>query len=344
MNKLINTLLKKEKFSNPPIWIMRQAGRYLPEYREIRSNVKNFLELCYTPNLASEVTLQPIRRFDFDAAIIFSDILVIPDALGIKVEFVKNEGPKLEKISNSFYLKRLKTDNIKTHLQPVFEALALTKSKLDTEKALIGFSGSPWTLACYMVEGGGSKNFELTRKTAIQDEEFFSQLIDILTKSVTEYLSEQIKAGANVVKLFDSWAGILPPEQLRKWVIEPTKKIVSEIKKLHPQVPVICFPRGIGINYQEFAKAVESHGLALDQNLEKNWVRKNLQENLGQVVQGNLDNILLACGSKREIEKEVLGILESFNGHPFIFNLGHGILPETPIENVELVMRLVRGK
>ena len=344
MNKLINTLLKKESSLNPPIWIMRQAGRYLPEYREIRSNVKNFLELCYTPKLASEVTLQPIRRFDFDAAIIFSDILVIPDALGVRVEFVKNEGPKLEKISSSFDLNKLKTDNIKTHLQPVFEALALTKSKLDTgSKALIGFSGSPWTLACYMIEGGGSKNFELTRKTAIQEEEFFFQLIEILTKSIVEYLSEQIKAGADVVKLFDSWAGILPPSQLRKWVIEPTKKIVAEIKKLHPQVPVICFPRGIGMNYQEFARAIEPHGLALDQNLEKNWVRKNLQEDLGQVVQGNLDNILLACGSKREIEKEVLGILESFNGQPFIFNLGHGILPETPIENVELVVRLVRG-
>ena len=169
------------------------------------------------------------------------------------------------------------------------------------------------------------------------------QLIEILTKSIIEYLSEQIKAGADVVKLFDSWAGILPPAQLRKWVIEPTKKIVSEIKKLHPQTPVICFPRGIGMNYQEFAQAIEPHGLALDQNLEKNWVRKNLQEDLGQVVQGNLDNILLACGSKKEIEKEVLGILESFNGQPFIFNLGHGILPETPIENVELVVRLVRS-
>jgi uroporphyrinogen decarboxylase len=342
MNKLINTLLKKEKFSNPPIWIMRQAGRYLPEYRQIRSNVKNFLELCYTPKLASEVTLQPIRRFGFDAAIIFSDILVIPDALGVKVEFVKNEGPKLQKISNISDLKSLKTNNIKSHLNPVFEALALTKSKLDRQTALIGFSGSPWTLACYMIEGGGSKNFDLVRQNAIQNEEFFSQLIEILTQSVIEYLSHQINAGADVVKLFDSWAGVLPPEQLKKWVIEPTKKIVSEIKKLHPQIPLICFPRGIGVNYQEFARSVVSHGLALDQNLERNWVKKNLQENLGQIVQGNLDNFLLAFGSKKEIEKEVINILENFSGHPFIFNLGHGILPETPVENVELVMKLVR--
>ncbi len=342
MNKLLNTLLKKEKNSNPPIWVMRQAGRYLPEYRAIRSDVKNFLELCYTPKLASEVTLQPIRRFGFDAAIIFSDILVIPDALGVKVEFVKNEGPKLQKISNLEDLKTFKTDNIKSHLNPVFEALALTKSKLDKDVALIGFSGSPWTLACYMIEGGGSKNFESVRRSAIENEEFFSQLIEILTVSIIEYLSHQIKAGADVVKLFDSWAGVLPPEQLRKWVIAPTKKIVSEIKKLHPNIPVICFPRGVGVNYEEFAREVAPHGLAIDQTLERNWVKKNLQENLGQVVQGNLDNILLAFGSKKEIEKEVLNILESFSDQPFIFNLGHGILPETPIENVELVLDLVR--
>lgn len=342
MNKLLNTLLKKEKNSNPPIWVMRQAGRYLPEYRAIRSDVKNFLELCYTPKLASEVTLQPIRRFGFDAAIIFSDILVIPDALGVKVEFVKNEGPKLQKISNLEDLKTLKTDNIKSHLNPVFEALALTKSKLDKDVALIGFSGSPWTLACYMIEGGGSKNFESVRRSAIENEEFFSQLIEILTVSIIEYLSHQIKSGADVVKLFDSWAGVLPPEQLRKWVIAPTKKIVSEINKLHPNIPVICFPRGVGVNYEEFAHEVSPHGLAIDQTLERKWVKKNLQENLGQVVQGNLDNILLAFGSKKEIEKEVLNILESFRDQPFIFNLGHGILPETPIENVELVLDLVR--
>ena len=340
MNNLIKTLLKKEKISPPPIWIMRQAGRYLPEYREIRSNVKNFLELCYTPKLASEVTLQPITRFNLDAAIIFSDILVIPDALGVKVEFVKNEGPKLGK----FELKNLKIENIENHLSPVFEALELTKSKLGKDKALIGFSGSPWTLACYMIEGGGSKNFELTREKAIGDEKFFAELIEILTQSIIKYLSAQIKAGADVVKLFDSWAGVLPPQQLRKWVIEPTKKIVSEIKKLHPQTPIICFPRGIGMNYEEFARSVAPHGLALDQNIDKNWAKKNLQENIGQVVQGNLDNFLLAFGSKKEIEKEVLEILKIFGDQPFIFNLGHGILPETPIENVEFILKLIRNQ
>jgi uroporphyrinogen decarboxylase len=341
MNKLINTLLKKEKFSIPPIWIMRQAGRYLPEYREIRSNVKNFLELCYNPKLACEVTLQPIRRFGFDAAIIFSDILVIPDALGVKVEFVKNEGPKLEKISNQEDLKKLKTNNIKTHLNPVFEALALTKSKLDRSKSLIGFSGSPWTLACYMIEGAGSKNFESVRKSAIQNQEFFSNLIEILTQSVIEYLSCQIKDGADVVKLFDSWASVLPPSELQKFVIEPTKKIVLELKKLHPNTPIICFPRGIGVNYLEFARQVKCDAIAIDQTVEKNWAKKNLQQDCDIILQGNLDNVLLAFGSKKEIEEEVLQILKVFSHHPFIFNLGHGILPQTPIENVELLLKII---
>jgi uroporphyrinogen decarboxylase len=342
MKKIINTLVKKEISSSPPIWIMRQAGRYLSEYREIRSKVGNFLDLCYNPELASEVTLQPIRRFGMNAAIIFSDILVIPDALGVKVEFVKNEGPKLQKISTFEDLKKLKIDNIKSHLKPVFEAVSLTKSKLDNDTALIGFSGSPWTLACYMIEGGGSKNFESVRVKAIQDEEFFNQLINILTKAIIEYLSLKIQAGAEIIKLFDSWASVLPPTELQKWVIEPTKKIVFELKKLHPQIPIICFPRGIGVNYLEFARQVKCDSIAIDQTIEKKWAKKNLQQDQGVILQGNLDNILLAFGSKKEIEKEVLDILTTFGEHPFIFNLGHGILPQTPIENVELVMNLVR--
>ncbi len=343
MYKLIDTLLKKESNKKPPIWIMRQAGRYLPEYREIRSDVKSFLDLCYNPKLASKVTLQPIERFGFDAAIIFSDILVIPDALGVNVEFVKGEGPKLEKTLNETDLNKLDISKIESHLNPVFETLDLVKSKLDNSTALIGFSGSPWTLACYMIEGGGSKNFESVRRSAIENEEFFSKLIEILTQSIIQYLSLKIKAGANVVKLFDSWASVLPPHQLQKWVIEPTKKIIAELKKLHPEVPIIAFPRGIGVNYLDFAKQVNSDGLAIDQTLEKNWAKKNLSQDLGKVVQGNLDNILLAFGSKDEIKKEVLNILETFEGQPFIFNLGHGILPPTPIENVELVVDLVKN-
>ncbi len=343
MNKIFNIINKKE-VSSPPIWIMRQAGRYLPEYRKIRANVSGFLDLCYNSKLASEVTLQPIKRFDFDAAIIFSDILVIPDALGLQVDFVKNEGPVLQKISDEKDLEKLDVSKIISHLQPVFETLRLTKKELSVDKTLIGFSGSPWTMACYMIEGGSSKNFDLARKTAIKNPEFFTKLIDILTESVVIYLREQIKAGADVVKLFDSWAGLLPESEFQKWVIEPTKKIVAQIRAEFPQTPIICFPRGSGVLYKNFVREVKPDVIAVDQNLPKLWIKENLQKDLGVVVQGNLDNQLLAFGSKVEIEKEVREILKIFGEYPFIFNLGHGILPETPIENVELVVKIVRGK
>ncbi len=346
MNKLFKILSKKENFPTPPIWIMRQAGRYLPEYREVRSSVKNFLELCYTPELACEVTLQPIRRFGFDAAIIFSDILVLPEALGIKVEFIEGIGPKLQRISNSSELKHLNINNVNSHLRKVYEAIELTKIRLDLEfngeKDLIGFSGSPFTLACYMIEGGGSKDFSLVRKAAICNEEFFLELINILSESVIQHVSNQIEAGVNVVKLFDSWAGILPPHQLKKWVLEPTKKIVSEIRKKYPTIPIICFPRGIGTMYEEFVHSVNPHGLAIDQNISHDFVKSNLQTKTDVIIQGNLDNFLLAFGSKKEIEKEVLTILKELGSRPFIFNLGHGILPETPIENVEFLTKLIR--
>jgi len=334
MNKIINILSEKKSFKTPPIWIMRQAGRYLPEYRAVRSEVKDFLSLCYNPKLASEVTLQPIKRFDLDAAIIFSDILVIPHALGVEVNFVKNEGPKLGK----FELKNLKTSNIEKHLNPVFEALSLTKSKLDKNKALIGFSGAPWTLACYMIEGGGSKSFEEVRRFAIEKEEEFLVLIEILTESIIEYLSLQINAGADVVKIFDSWASVLPLQELQKWVINPTKKIVEKLKEKHPKTPIIAFPRGIANSYKNYANEVKADCIALDQTVDRQWAK----ENIGNVLQGNLDNFLLAFGSKEKIENEVNLILRDFADVPFIFNLGHGILPQTPIENVELLINLIR--
>lgn len=343
MNKLVNILLKKQKYKNPPIWIMRQAGRYLPEYRRIRKNVKNFLELCYDPNLSSEVTLQPINRFKFDAAIIFSDILVIPHSLGINVEFIKGQGPKLEKITKKSDLNLLKKDNIKNFLEPIYKNINITRSKLDSKKDLIGFSGSPWTLACYMIEGGGSKNFDLTRRKALEDGEFFAKLIEILTNSIIQHLKYQIKAGVNIVKLFDSWASILPQNEIEKWVIEPSKKIVQELKKDFPKVPIICFPRGIGLSYEKFVKEVKCDAIALDQNIDRKWARDILQQKLGTVIQGNLDNYLLAFGKKSEIKKEAEDILDKFNDGNFIFNLGHGILPKTPIENVELLLEIVRG-
>lgn len=344
MNNLNNILFKEGDFSKTPIWIMRQAGRYLPEYRQIREKAGSFLDLCYNPKMASEVTLQPLRRFDLDAAIIFSDILVIPDALGIKVDFVKGEGPKLNPLSNIEQLKALKTDNIINHLNPVFEAVSLTRSELPSEKSLIGFSGSPWTLATYICEGKGSKTYEQTKSLAIGNEEFFSPLIDILVESIITYLCAKIEAGVNVIKLFDSWAGVLSKEQYKKWVIEPNKKIVAALRKQHPNIPIICFPRGSGTFYQEFVKEVQPNAVAIDQGCCTKWAKEELCQNLGVAVQGNLDNYLLAYGSKDQIKNEVLSILEEFKNQPHIFNLGHGILPNTPVENMEFVVDLVKGK
>ncbi len=342
MKKIINVLNKKQCYEIPPIWIMRQAGRYLPEYMKTRSQIDNFLDLCYNPKLACEVTLQPIKRFEFDSAIIFSDILVIPDALGVKVDFIKNHGPKLAKFDLENDLKNLKIANINNHLNNVYEAISLTRSKLSNDKALIGFCGAPWTLACYMIEGGGSKNFDKVREMALKNEKLFAELIEILTESLKIYLTSQINAGADIIKIFDSWAGVLPPTQIQKWIIDPAKKIVNYLKENHPEIPVIYFPKSIGVNYEKFAQEVDCQGLALDQNLEKNWAKKYLQQNLNKTIQGNLDNFLLAFGDKKDIEKEVRNILDTFNDKPFIFNLGHGILPQTPIENVELILKIIR--
>lgn len=342
MKKLVNTILKKEKFSSPPIWIMRQAGRYLPEYLEVRSKVSSFLDLCYNPKLASEVTLQPINRFNLDGAIIFSDILVIPDALGLEVKFLTNEGPKLEKVNKETDLKNLKIQNVVNHLSPVFETISLTKSKLPKDVALIGFSGSPWTIASYMVEGGGSKNYNQVRSIALENSEFFQNLIDILVEAITIYLANQVRAGAEVIKLFDSFAGILPYSEYKKWVIEPNKKIILELKKQFPQLPIIAFPRGSGVLYREFAVETKVDCLAIDQNLPPKWVKDNLQDQLDLVIQGNLDNYTLAFGGQL-IEEEVSKIMDSFNHKNFVFNLGHGILPQTPIKNVEKMLKLIRG-
>ena len=343
MKKLSNVLLKKEIFKTPPIWIMRQAGRYLPEYLETRSKINNFLDLCYNPKLATEVTLQPIRRFDFDSAIIFSDILVIPDALGIKVDFIKNHGPKLAKFDILNDLLKLNINNIKNHLKPVFEAISLTRQNLNQEKDLIGFCGAPFTLACYILEGGGSKNFDIVKEISYKYPQQFSQLIDILTNSAIEFLSYQIQAGVDVIKIFDSWAGILTTNQINEWVIKPAKKIVNYFHENYPQIPIIYFPKSIGVNFENFAKEVDSHGLAIDQTLDKKWVSQVLQKNLNKIIQGNLDNHLLAFGTKKQIADETIEILKTFGEKPFIFNLGHGILPQTPIENVEYLLKIIRG-
>ena len=342
MKKLLKTL-QGQKFDSPPIWIMRQAGRYLEEYRQIRSKVPNFLDLCYNPKLACEVTMQPIRRFGFDGAILFSDILVIPDALGVKVNFVKGQGPKLSKTLTDNDLLKLNLNNVENHLNPVFETIDRLKSNLDEKTTLIGFSGSPWTIATYMVEGAGSKNFENIRTLAISNPNFFSKLIEILVTAISNYLIKQIEAGADVIKLFDSWAGILPEAEFEKWVIAPNVKIIENIRQKFPDFPIILFTRSASINYEKVALKTKNVALAIDQIIPRNWAKEILQEKHGKIIQGNLDNILLASASKEKIKDEVLNILQTFNQKPFIFNLGHGVLPHTPVENVEMVVDLVKN-
>ena len=341
MKKLLNTL-QGQKFSTPPIWLMRQAGRYLPEYQQIRSKTDNFLDLCYNPKLASEITMQPVNRFGFDGAILFSDILVIPDALGVKVEFIKNEGPKLQKTLDEKSLLDLKLNNIEKHLSRVFETINILNSKIDKNTTLIGFSGSPWTISTYMIEGGGSKNFENVKNLSISNPQFFQKLINILIEAISIYSIRQIEAGAEVIKLFDSWAGVLSESEFKKWVINPNKEIINNIKKTHPKTPIILFARGSGALYENLALEIEGVSLAIDQMLPKKWAKEILQQKLNKIIQGNLDNVLLASGSEEEIEKETIEILNHFSSKSFVFNLGHGVLPHTPIKNIEKVMEVLR--
>ena len=343
MNKIINVIKNHQIYSSPPIWIMRQAGRYLPEYLEVRNKLNNFLDLCYNPILASKVTLQPIERFGFDSAIIFSDILVIPDALGVKVDFIKNHGPVLADFSLAD-LSKLKLDSsFLQKLQPVFEAVSLTKSKLNNQTSLIGFAGAPFTLACYMLQGGSAKNFDKVKQIANTNTDEFLELLNFLVEAIILFLEQKIKSGADIIKIFDSWAGILPCQQLQDFVINPAKKIVDYFVKNYPEVPIIYFPKNIGVNYKTFLKQVNCSVLALDQSINLNYANY-LFATKKVVLQGNLDNFLLAFGTQQQITQQVEKILLNFADKPFIFNLGHGILPQTPIANVELLLKIIHKK
>jgi len=335
--------LAGEKTEIPALWLMRQAGRHLKEYMEIRAKAKNFLDFCYTPDLSVEATLQPVRRYGFDAAILFSDILVIPDALGQHVEFVPGTGPKLEAISTVEELGKLKPDRLHDHLAPVYEAIGRIREELTHlpgENTLIGFAGAPWTVATYVVEGGGSKDYQKTRKWAYGAPEEFGALIDILVDATSEYLIRQIDSGVEAVQIFDSWAGVLSPGQFDRWVIEPTKKIIGRIREAHPNTPIIGFPRGAGLLYQRFVQETDVDGVSIDATVPLAWAAENLQNHCA--VQGNLDNLALLTGGPA-MEAEIAHILAAFSDGPFIFNLGHGILPETPVPHVERLAELVRG-
>ncbi|MDE3060001.1 MAG: uroporphyrinogen decarboxylase [Pseudomonadota bacterium] len=339
-NALLIRSLQGKKQERIPFWFMRQAGRYLPEYRELRSRAKNFLDFCYTPAMAAEATLQPIRRFGMSGAIIFSDILVVPDALGANVNFQEGKGPVLTPVKTHEELDRLSFDRFGERLSPVYEALRLTRASLPQETALIGFVGAPWTIACYMVQGISDKNFHGVREKASADAKFFSSLIALLTEAVTRHAVAQIQSGAQVIQIFDSWAGVLNEEEFRRWCIEPAKRIVAGIRNVHPAVPVIGFPRMAGKLYGEYAKATGVNAVSVDQSLPPQEAREQLAELC--VIQGNLDPELL-CGDKNRMLAQAEKIIVTFGDKSFVFNLGHGILPQTSIENVEALSRFLKA-
>ena len=323
----------------PPIWLMRQAGRYLPEYRELRQRVPNFLELCLTPELAAEATLQPLRRYALDAAILFSDILVVPHALGQSVRFKEGEGPVLAPIRSSEEAERLSLVGFAERVAPVFQTVERVASLVPADSALIGFAGAPWTVVTYMVEGGSSRDFAKVKAWAIGDAAGFGALIDLLVEATVRYLEGQVAAGAEVVQLFDSWAGVLDEMSFRRWVIEPTRRIVANLREHHPGLPIIGFPRGAGLMYRSYFLETGVTALGLDTTVPPGVARKTLQS-IGP-VQGNLDPLLVVAGGDA-MAAAAPTILDAFAGGPFIFNLGHGIVPETPPEHVARLIELVR--
>lgn len=332
--------LKGEVLDQAPIWLMRQAGRYLPEYKKTRAQAGSFLNLCYTPELAEEVTLQPIRRYGFDASILFSDILVIPDGLGQKVSFVEGEGPVLEPITRVEELAKLDLARVVPHLAPVYETVRRLRKSLPAETTLIGFAGAPWTVATYMVGGKGSPDQGATKAWAYRAPNEFQKLIDLLVEATILHLGAQVKAGAEVLQIFDTWAGSLPELPFRRFALEPMKRIVAALKTQFPDIPIIGFPRGAGSMAVDYFRETGINGLSLDTGVAPAWARRELQS-LG-CVQGNLDPLLLVAGGP-EMRRGIEHILRELGQGPFIFNLGHGIVPQTPPDHVAELVDIVRG-
>ena len=341
MTKTLLRALAGEVLPTPPIWMMRQAGRYLPEYRATRAEAGDFLSLCYNSDLAAEVTLQPIRRYGFDAAILFADILLLPQALGADLWFVTGEGPRLSTITGPEGMRGLKgKDDIHEHLAPVYETVRILSRELPKETALIGFAGAPWTVATYMIAGRGTPDQGPAHALREGDTATFEALIDLLTTSTIEYLSMQVDAGAEVVKLFDSWAGSLKGDAFAKYALDPAKRIISELKSRHPGLPVIAFPREAGENYMGFAKAVGADCLAIDNSVSADWAAEALQPD--SCIQGNLAPGHMVGGGQALVD-ETRRIVEAFRNGPHIFNLGHGITPDADPENVQLMIDTVRN-
>ena len=332
--------LAGERSAIPPIWLMRQAGRYLPEYRAIRDKTNGFLDLCFNPKLAAEVTMQPIRRFGFDAAILFSDILVVPHALGQDVTFEAGEGPQLDALKEPAALKRLRTEVDHGKLAPIYETIGRVKADLPPSVAFLGFCGAPWTVATYMIAGCGTADQLPARLFAYRHPEAFATLIEILIEASASYLVKQFTAGVDAVQIFDTWAGVLPADEFRKWCIEPTARIVASVREHVPAARIIGFPRGAGTELPRYLDAVPIDAVGLDWMTELNFARDHIQPL--RTIQGNLDPLVLLAGGAA-LDRATDAILEAFGLQPFIFNLGHGILPDTPIDHVERLIARVRN-
>lgn len=336
--KALISVLRGKARDVPPIWLMRQAGRYLPEYRDLRATAKNFLDFCYSPAKAAEATLQPARRFSFDAAILFSDILVVPDAMGQEVSFESGAGPRLKPIETPDEIERLGAFGIEK-LSPVFETIDRVKGALPSGVAFIGFCGAPWTVASYMIAGCGTPDQAPARLFAFRYPESFAKLIDRLVEASIDYLARQIDAGVEVVQIFDSWAGVLPAQEFHRWSAEPIRRIVAGVKARHPQAPVIAFVRGADAQLPRLAQTLGAEGYGLDTALDPTWAVAETAPSVA--LQGNLDPLALVAGGPA-LDREIDFILDAFKSRPHIFNLGHGILPQTPIEHVERLLARVR--
>ncbi len=341
-------VLAGETVSPPPIWLMRQAGRYLPEFRALRAQA-DFITRCMTPDTATELTLQPIRRFGMDGAILFSDILILPWSMGQQLAFIEGTGPVLEPIRTAADIVRLRSGERAERMAPVMQTLRRLRDTLDApgeigvgrggQTTLIGFAGAPFTVACYMVEGGGSRDFAITRGMAFSEPALFDRLIDLLIEATAAMLCEQIEAGAEAVMLFDSWSGLLPPSQFERYVIAPTRAIVQAIRAVHPQTPIIGFPRLCGVLAGRYAALTGIQAIGLDTGADLGLVATQLPQ--GMAMQGNLDPLCLIAGGL-PLAQETRAIRAAMAGRPHIFNLGHGVLPQTPVEHVQNLVELVR--
>jgi uroporphyrinogen decarboxylase len=332
--------LAGETLTPPPFWLMRQAGRYLPEYRATRAEAGSFLDLCYNSELACEVTLQPLRRYGFDAAILFSDILVVPDALRQHVAFKEGEGPVLTPIRSAEDLSGLDISGLHDHLAPVYETVRKLSAAIPKTTALIGFAGAPWTVATYMIEGSGSKDFAKAKGMMFGQPELFARLMELLVQATGDYLIRQIDNGAEAIQIFDTWAGALPEDMFERWVIGPARTLVERIRAERPGVPVIGFPRGAGYLYKRYVTETKVSGVSLDPSVPLDWAAAELQTRC--TVQGNLDPLLLVAGGEA-MDAGIDRVLRALGKGPFVFNLGHGITPPTPPDNVARLAERVKG-